>query len=250
LCSTFMEPRPLVINYMVPGRSDIQAVTQDFTGIGRWIAFTLWSSTLGTLYYWVATAVGIMVLYHKALPWQLCVAQQVLWEITLPMSFLINIVVTFALIPMVDKQGKSETLWWMTRWRSLSLHNGFCITAALECGLATPRAVPCHLPIMVLYGLTYVIFAWGLFYKRGIYLYFFLDPRFKFAPAAIVGLLALLASLYLLGSQAAADAAIGPLAWPVRIGLLLIALATCTWSHPNAQEPGQGGSPRTPASSS
>lgn len=236
LIATYCEPGPMFIDYTVPGRPDIPACQWSFYGFGRWVAFTLWSNTLGTLYYWVAAAVGMLLLSGQAVPEWMCIAQEMLWEITLPIAFLINIVVTFALLPMYIKQGKFETLWHMTRWRPLSLHNGFVIAAAIECGLATPRAVPDHLPVMVLYGSTYVIFAWGLWYKTRIYLYFFLDPRFNHAPLGIVGLVALLAALYLLGSEAA-TAAVGSWPWTVRGGLVLLALATCTWRHPNAKAP-------------
>lgn len=241
LTATYCDTHPLLVVYKVPGRDDIPQCMWSFRGIGRWVAFTLWSNTLGTLYYWVAAVVGMLVLSERAVPGWLCIAQEMLWEITLPMAFLVNIVVTVALIPMCAKQGKFESLWWMTRWRSLSLHNGFVIAAAIECGLATPRAVRDHLPVMVLYGCTYVIFAWGLWYKTRIYLYFFLDPRFKHAPLALVGLVALLAALYLLGSGAASAAATGPWRWVARVVVVLLALATCTWRHPDAKAPSADG---------
>jgi len=236
LMATYFDKNPLFVDYAVPGRPDIPSCQCAFFGIGRWIAFTMWSNTLGALYFWVATAVGILVFSKQAVPGWVCIAQEMLWEVTLPMAFLINIVVTFVLLPQNKKQGKFETLWWMTRWRPLSLHNGFVIAAAVEFALATPRAVPDHLPVMVLYGCTYVVFAWGLWYKTRIYLYFFLDPRFKHAPLALVGLLTLLAALYLLGSVAATAAASSQ-SWAVRGGAVLLALATCTWRHPDARAP-------------
>jgi len=224
------------------GRPEIPAVKQSFLGYGRWITFTLWSNTLGTCYYWTASIVGLLVKLEMSPPSFLCVAQQLLWEMTLPMSFLINIVVTCALIPMINKQGKYESLWWITRWRSLVLHNGFCIAAAIECVLATPRVLVNHLPIMIIYGLIYVIFAYGLWYRLGIYAYFFMDPRFKHSPVALLALLLLLAVLYFLSSQVALAAAGGAWSWPARVGLLLLALGTCTWQHPNAKAPpGEGG---------
>jgi len=241
LALAFLDHRPFVVDYVVVGRPEIPAVKQSFRGYGRWITFTLWSNTLGTCYYWTASVVGLMVQLEISPPSHLCIVQQLLWEMTLPMSFLINIVVTFALIPMINKQGKYESLWWMTRWRSLSLHNGFCLAAAIECGLATPRVVVGHLPIMIIYGLIYVIFAYGLWCRLGIYVYFFFDPRFKNSPSALLALLLLLAVLYFLSSQAASAAA-GAWSWPVRGGLLLLALGTCTWQHPNAKAPpGEGG---------
>merc|ERR1712014_56423 len=156
----------------------------------------------------------------------LCWLSQVLWEVTFPMAFLVNTVVTFAIIPGIKKQGDYQKLWRVLKWRPQATHNGFVIAAACEAALAAPSMSLEHFPVIVLLGLVYVVFSWCLFMKTGVFHYFFLDYRFKHAPVALLALLALLAAFYCMGSFAAVLAQNSRL---LRISLIGLAIGTCKW---------------------
>lgn len=233
LVVSLMDPRPFTVSYAVWGRPEIPRVETFFVYRGRWTTFTLWCNTLATLYFWCATAVGALEIFGGAAPLALRVLATAMWEVTLPMAFLVNLVVSFVLIPGIKKAGKFDKLWIILQWRPQALHNGYVIVSAFEAAIASRPLALSHFPIVVLWGMLYVLFAWALYAKRGIFHYFFLDPRFQFAPLAYVGLLALLTGLYCAGSVATAAAS----AWPVRCGLMLAALGTCTWRDAAAVGP-------------
>merc|ERR1712079_802320 len=85
--------------YRVMGRPDIPEVAYDFHHFGKWSTFTLMTNTVGVAYFWLAFVVGWLNWSGRSVPMALVRATSVLWDITLPMSFLINLVVTFTLIP-------------------------------------------------------------------------------------------------------------------------------------------------------
>jgi len=236
LTHQYLDTVPMMCRYKVMGDESIPEVQQWFCHSGRWTTFTVWCNTLGALYFLLATVACVLMLIDEAkpLPSALGLVMAVLWDITLPMSFLVNLIVTFVLLPAKRKKGDFIGLWYMLRWRGQALHNGYVVVSALEGLFVSPRMPISNFPIIVIYGVAYIVFSYILFARTGIFHYFFLDPRFKSAPVAYIGLVALLAGLYCAASfvvQAAARS------WLVKGLLLVCALATCTFRDSAAVAP-------------
>lgn len=242
LVLTVMDKTPMTVNYKVMGRPDIAAVPHAFRHFGRFTTFTLWCNTVGVAYFACAAAVGIIEFRGARAPICLKEVTVKLWEVTFPMAFLVNLVVTFALIPGIKKQGHFEKLYYILTWRPQMLHNGFVLAAAIEAAVACPPLVFADFPTVVCFGTVYVVFAAVLFARTGIFHYFFMDPRFKHAPLAIVGLIMLLFVLHCCGVWAIAAAAHS---WLAGALLIVCALGTCTWrdaaaTPPTTMPPGGG----------
>eukprot|EP00438_Fugacium_kawagutii_P015712 Skav235335 [mRNA] locus=scaffold520:735007:736734:- [translate_table: standard] len=116
-------------------------------------------------------------------------------------------------------------------------YSGYVLFCALELVISRPPMVPALFPLMILFGLCYIIFAWALYLRiglavcqPGIYVYFFLDPTFTAAPVAYALLLAATwrhcqsITTWITGHLAST-------AYPAvsSCAVLLAALATCTW---------------------
>lgn len=236
LRSAYLDEVPFKISYRVMGRQEIPVVEYELKHGTRWSTFTVWCNTVAMAYFSVATVVGALqqsgncnFILERLYP-----VLAILWEITLPMGYLVNLVVTFVLIPGMKKQGQFDKLRWILRWRPQALHNGYVLLVAIEAIVATPCMSLQHFTVVPLYGLTYVVFSWVLFARTGVFIYFFMDPRFKFAPLALIFLLALLTLLYCVlyfAVQAASES------WFVKCFIFVFALGTCTFRDDAAIAP-------------
>jgi len=234
LLVVWIEPVPLHVHYTVMGEPQYKAVKTKFVHKGIWTTFTLWCNTLGTIYFWSAAACSAVALRTGSLPQAYLPMVKVLWEITFPMSFLVNLVVTFALLPGLRQQGKFEVLWYMHQLRPQCMHNGYVLVSAVEAALFLPPMALGDFPIIVIFGLAYSWFSYILFAMTGIFHYFFFDPRFKFAPCALVALLMLLTAIYCAGGFAMSAAAQH---WVYRAAIVVAALATCSFRDAQAVAP-------------
>jgi len=239
LASVYFDTTPIESRYKVMKRPDIAEVRHVFVHSGKWTTFTLWCNTIGMAYFCAAALAGALQLNSPSGTTTACLCwlSQVLWEVTFPMAFLVNTLVTFAIIPGIKKQGEYQKLWRMLKWRPQATHNGFVIAAACEAALAAPFMSLEHFPVIVLLGLAYVVFSWCLFMKTGVFHYFFLDYRFKHAPVALLALLALLAAFYCMGSFAAV---LAQNSWLLRISIIVLAIGTCKWDDALAIPPKVG----------
>lgn len=239
LASLYFDTTPIETRYTVMKRPDIAEVRHNFVHSGKWTTFTLWCNTIGMSYFCTAAVAGALQSSSSSGTTAkcLCWLSQVLWEVTFPMAFLVNTLVTFAIIPGIKKQGEYHRLWRVLKWRPQATHNGFVLVTACEAALATPSMSLEHFPVIVLLGLGYVVFSWLLFMRTGVFHYFFLDYRFKYAPVALLGLLALLATFYCAGSFAAV---LAQNFWLLKLCIIGLALGTCTWNDPLALPPKVG----------
>ncbi|CAJ1363016.1 unnamed protein product [Effrenium voratum] len=219
----YLDTDPFKVRYVVYGRPEIAPVQRDFLHIQRMSTFTVWSNITSSLFFCCSAVLGF--LGHETPP-ALCTANQVLWELTFPLAFFVNIVVTFVLIPSIKKMRDMDKLDRILRLRPQLLHNGLALAAAMEAVLAAPPLAIAHFPVLVLFGTVYVVFSWYFFMQTGIFHYMFLDHRFQYQPLALLLLLALLAAVYCVGSVALTHATSS--AW-ARLGILVFALGTCTW---------------------
>lgn len=219
----YLDSDPMLVRYTVLGRPEFPAVHREFMGLRRWSTFTAWSNFSCAVFFGCAAALG----WSTVPPKSLCVVTQLLWELMFPLGFFVNIVVSFVLIPQIKKMRDWQKLKRILRPKPQLLHNGLALAGAVEAMLATPPLLLMHFPVLVLFGCMYITFAWYWFFQSGIFHYMFLDYRFKYEPLALIGLLLLLAFVYLLASVAVHMASEH---WPARLAIGLAALATCTWT--------------------
>lgn len=231
----YLDPDALKVRYTVLGRPEFPVLHREFLGVQRWSTFTSWSNLSCTMFLCSAAILGFC---GPEPPKALCMVNQVFWELTFPLAFFVNIVVSFVLIPQIKKMRDWQKLKRMLRLKPQLLHNGLAIAGAVEAMLATPPMKLSHFPVLVLFGSMYIVFAWYFFHQTGIFHYMFLDNRFKYEPLALVLLLILLAVIYFAGSVAlnyAADS------WPARLAIVVAALGTCTFG-PGKVDPEDGSS--------
>lgn len=236
LASFYFDVTPLEAKYKVMQRPDIAEVRHNFVHSGKWTTFTLWCNTIGMAYFCTAALAGALQSSGQSgtTIQFLCWLSQILWEMTFPMAFLVNTVVTFAIIPGIKKQGDYQKLWRVLKWRPQATHNGFVIATACEAAFAAPSMSLEHFPVIVILGLGYIIFSWCVFMRTGVFHYFFLDYRFKYAPLALLALLALLATFYCMGSLVAG---VAQNSWLLKLSIIGLALSTCKWNDPLALPP-------------
>ncbi|KAG8466960.1 hypothetical protein KFE25_008339 [Diacronema lutheri] len=200
---------------------------------GRFVTFTLWCNCVFACYWLSATACSAYAVADGDAPAWLSALSLLLWEVAFPLSWLVAAVVSYVLIPVAAKRepAKVEIL---LRWRPQFLHNGYVLAAALEALLARPPMVWSHLPLMVLFGMTYIAFAWLMHARLRVYAYIFIDPTFSWAPVAYVALM--LASTGCFAGCCALTQHLGETQAPRATGaaMLAAALGTCTWRAPVA----------------
>jgi len=244
LVVTYLDTVPMTVIHRVRGSTSIPDVTHKFCHAGRWTTFTIWASTLGACYYVLATAAGAWLLLHPtaggaaALPRPLGLALSVLWSVAYPASYLVNIVVSYLLVPAKKRIGDFNGLYNMLRWRAQALHNGFVFATTAEALLVVPALPLGNSPIIILFAIVYIAFSYALFAKTRVYHYFFFDPRWRHAPLAYLGLLGLLVLIFSTLSLTTGTGAGSPV---VKGLLLLAACATCTFRDSAAVAPGSGG---------
>lgn len=212
------------MRYTVMGRPEIPEVTCDLVSVGMWSTFTYWTNTVSLVYFYLTLAMGFIQRDDGHVPGYMTQTAEMLWAIIFPSSFLVNVVISFVVIPALKANGEYDGVATLLSWRIQCMHNGFVLATALEAAIVSPRMQFNDLPVLLLYGSCYIVFAWLLFRRVLIYHYFFLDPRFEYAPQCLVGLACFLAALYCLCYYAmvlASDHMV------VRGLILAIATATC-----------------------
>lgn len=218
------------ISYNVLGHPEYPTGKWEICYSGRWSYLTVWSVTIGAVYFALATVADAYSMLGLEAPRMLLAVTLTTWEIACPLAWLINLVVSFVLIPeaRVDK----ERLGNLIAGRSIMLHVGFTTVAAIETALICPSMPLEGLPIVVTYGTTYVVFAWLLWARTGIYHYFFLDPRFDAAPFGVCGLLGLCATCYIAVYSIAEPARNS---WAMKGLILFACAATSRWAAPDKE---------------
>lgn len=96
-----------------------------------------------------------------------------LWQVAGPLSWLVSLVVSYVLLPAAYKR-EPEKVDVMLGWRPQVLHNGlstdhfsswhsgyvlFCVAEMI---ISRPPMIISLFPLMILFGLTYIAFAWIL----------------------------------------------------------------------------------------
>jgi len=231
LTVVYRDTVPSTIDYGVHGQPQIPRVSHDFIGFGRWVMFTTWSNTLCAVYFDAVAISDGMVMFGSTPPYWLEDIIAVVWDIVFPMSFLVNMIVTHVLYADVARQGRKDKMLKLLSWKSESMHNGFVLFTSLEALFVGPAIQLHNFVVVACYGAAYILFAWINYCRTGVYAYFFLDPRFKSAPCAVLGLLMFLVGLFLVAAFVLNS---GREQFWVRVLVFLFAVSTCTWRWPRA----------------
>lgn len=153
--------------------------------------------------------------------WQrLCFSAWVLFEISLSLSILVTLIVTYVLYPFCVKNNADFSLFF--EWPSLLMHNFNLIFMVFELLLNSfPSVNLLHSPYAIFYGMTYIIFAWVWELNGGVFYYFFLNYAHKRAVIYHLGLLAALYVFYFFGWLIKSELLSYPTAAPIAIVLAL-----------------------------
>eukprot|EP01062_Namystynia_karyoxenos_P066660 TRINITY_DN60577_c0_g1_i1.p1 TRINITY_DN60577_c0_g1~~TRINITY_DN60577_c0_g1_i1.p1 ORF type:complete len:310 (+),score=72.51 TRINITY_DN60577_c0_g1_i1:89-931(+) len=195
------------------------------SGRQRLFFFTLWCNIAAFAYFCAAAFESIGVLAGVSVPKAVDEAAQLLWQIACPCSWLVALVVTYVLIPAA-KRDDPVVHARMLAWKPQVLHNGYVLVCAAEMCLARPRLADAELSVVVLFGCAYIIFAWCLYSRLRVFMYFFLDPHFWFAPLAYLGLLGTMAAFFELCRFATEHASDH---WLVMPAIAIAGLMSCRW---------------------
>jgi len=194
-------------------------------------AFTLQCWLLQLLYFAGASAcsLAVMVGWHNVST----AATAFLWlafEASFSCAILVTVAVSFVLIPENAKQGNAEGVANFFTWSTLMMHNANLAFMATELVLSRLTLQITHFPVVVLWGLYYVLIAWGLLRFTGVILYPFLDPTIPRAVVCHVALIVALLVFFLIGSAVAATAALMPLGLRVAlVSLASVAIMRTRW---------------------
>lgn len=166
---------------------------------GGWIifaTFTIWSWSLIGLYMLLS---GLMTLATRFGNWKpssagrctamLCRLVWLLFEVMLPVSFLIFLAVWLVLLPVAYQTTGGDM--GLLTWPALFCHNLNFLFMFVEALVNRLCITTYHLTFMFYYGASYVIFSW-IFFKEYHFFYFFIDWRY---PLVLIGYTALLVTL-------------------------------------------------------
>ncbi len=186
-------------------------------GLERLTTFTSWSFMLLIAVFAGAATSAWLAYFGQTPPTQLSSLTTLLFPVAYACALLVTIVVSFVLIPGSRKHSFPNSDWFSAR--EIAMHDLNVVVLAFELIIGGIAIDSRALPLAVLFGLSYVLFAAAYERHKGIFHYDFLDPRPAAAPLWHLGLL--LAILTLFGVVAAVDAALSRWPLPATIALLI-----------------------------
>lgn len=182
--------------------SDVNGVRSVFSikHFERLTMFTMWAWLLQGFYFILATygtyiARNINEYGSEAVPSWVPSLAWILFEVSLPVSFLVSLVVTYVLIPGMKKSKLSTDLFFTAN--GLILHNCNVLFMAIE---FMANGLPInfwHFGFIFLLVGAYCVFSWIWHKIKGLHYYFFTDYNRSDALAWQVGLLAIFYCLYM-----------------------------------------------------
>lgn len=170
----------------------------------RFTTFTVWCWGIQGIYYAIASFVSLSD--AGWLPQALspsptsvpvvvaCQAAWVLYEVSFSVAFLVSAVVTFVLIPATVRRGLLLDSFYLLL--PLIMHNLNALNMALELSLNSLPFCTAHGVFVLLFGMSYVLFSWYWFSRRGIFYYFFLDYERPYTVLWHLGLMGLLGGCF------------------------------------------------------
>ncbi|CAB9503902.1 expressed unknown protein [Seminavis robusta] len=169
---------PVVVTTPYRPKSRAPRITFELAGWKKHFPFTSWSWNLLGISFALNAYIAYQVDQQQDVPDWMVRMGLMLWEVAAPMTLLIGAVVKYALWPaQIKKSGRGEGF--MTP-RALLQHNANVIMAMAEVALL--GGIPSHFShagLSVLYGCSYVLFAWSIqttLHGQGpAFQYFFMD---------------------------------------------------------------------------
>lgn len=165
----------------------------ELLGLARMSTFTTWHFTVIGLYFFaqLSARVGIIAESHPILT--------ILYEIMFPLAILVSAIITWVLYPQAakDRPTHQRVLDRQFMWPALVMHNAnlvMCVGEAML-GVTPWRFGYASLPLV--FGMSYVVFSWIWYSKTGIFYYFFMDWRWRWAPLSYAAVLIVLVAFSL-----------------------------------------------------
>ncbi|CAK8994271.1 unnamed protein product [Durusdinium trenchii] len=164
--------------------------------------FTVWSWTLIGVYMGLAGAVSLASAC-KSTPRQGCASVlpcRIIWllfEVMLPVSFLIFLLVWLVLLPAA--YHTSGTAMGLFTPPALAAHNLNFVFMFIEALVNRLCITTYHLIFIFYYGGLYVIFSWIFFAFQHFFFYFFIDWRYPLVLIGYSGLLCMLTTFFFIG---------------------------------------------------
>jgi len=158
-------------------------------GFGRFTTFTVWSWCLQCVYY------SLLILsYFVEFPSFLSKLTLIFYEISLPMSVLVTVLVTVVLCPLARMNGRDAVFWSLN---ALMMHNANIFFMMVELFYNGLPFYEQHFPVLIIWGCSYVFFAWIIyFFWHGIFYYIFLEYKFWFSFLMYLGVILILFGFY------------------------------------------------------
>jgi len=208
-----LDPIGLFIDTKYFPGSSLKAKRVHIKGLSRLTTFTVWSWCLIGVYFTVASAASTMALCgislseSSARPWWAVAGLALSWglmQVAFSASVFVTVIVTFVLLPMITKSGIKTDI--MMSPRALLMHNANVILMMTELLFGRHTVEVRHVGLTVLWGATYVLFAWYWQRRTGIYFYPFLDHTLVWwkACGCHLGLVAALCLFHAIGAAASA----------------------------------------------
>jgi len=173
-----VKEEPLVLTLSTFPDSRIKGnVEMILSGPVRFATFTQWSWMLMTVYLSGVTISSVLVLSGTVqeegpiLRW----VSSLLWimyGISVISSLLVTVIVTFVLVPEALKTNAPGIF----RLMALVVHNCNVLFMATELLLNDLPLDLKHIPYVVLYGTSYIVFSWWWLRRTGMIYYSFMDP--------------------------------------------------------------------------
>lgn len=151
-------------------------------GFERYTMFTVWCWVAQGIYFGLAAYISLLhnpAHFSASANTRLFTVCKVFYEVSFSMAYLVTIIVTFILIPF----GKARSMPVDNFFRRLALmmHNLNVMFMATEVALNRLSFDFDHIPFVVLFGCSYIIFSWYWYSKVGVFWYFFLDYERDYA---------------------------------------------------------------------
>jgi hypothetical protein len=188
----------ITLSILLPAEE--RSIEVHLAGPDRFATFTIWSWTLLGIYLTLASLYSLTSSNPQSFVQQsdtLAYITSILFEISMPMAFLVSYIVTYVIIPSMAKSGLNLNPLYSTT--ALLSHNANIIFVAIEMILNRVAVNELHFPFIIFYACAYVAFAWVWYRYRGFFFYFFLDYNHPLAVPFHIGLLCVVAIMFSFG---------------------------------------------------
>lgn len=152
----------------------------------RMYTFTVWCWIAQGMYFIASATCSVMSLWDaSAVSPFLIGSTVVLFEISFALAYLVTVLVSFVLIPAAISRKIPHKFFEPI---PVLFHNANALFMAVDIVLNKITMRFSHIAFIQLFGLAYVLFAWNLHSRSGIFFYFFLDYDRPYAILWYAGL--------------------------------------------------------------